>query len=179
MEVGTPKSQNSSLGIRNVFGDDYPYAPVWFSSTKHVFLLAEWEGRSWSGAGFYTKMFKKSRTRLCCFQLEVLMTSTHLNTNVLRMIFCAKSWRSGLWLYIYLVQVKSTCHELSLQNPWKNPWTGGKFFLEMATYRKPLQEYYGLEAALGERPGCSDSLHATEVLGAVEGADDGLVVFCS
>ena len=37
----TPKSQNSSLGIRNVFGDDYPYAPVWFSSTKHVFLLAE------------------------------------------------------------------------------------------------------------------------------------------
>ena len=41
MEVGTPKSQNSSLGIRNVFGDDYPYAPVWYSSTKHVFLLAE------------------------------------------------------------------------------------------------------------------------------------------
>eukprot|EP00434_Breviolum_minutum_P038783 symbB.v1.2.034418.t1/scaffold4402.1/size45815/3 len=25
-----------------------------------------------------------------------------------------------------------------------------------------VQEYYGLEAALGERPGCSDSLHATE-----------------
>ena len=70
-------------------------------------------------------------------------------------------------------------YAMSLQNPWKNPWTGGKFFLEMATYRKPLQEYYGLEAALGERPGCSDSLHATEVLGAVEGADDGLVVVCS
>lgn len=127
MEVGTPKSQNSSLGIRNVFGDDYPYASVWFSSTKHVFLLAEWEGRSWSGAGFYTKMFKKSRTRLCCFQLEVLLTSTHLNTNVLRMIFCAKSWRSGLWLYIYLVQVKSTCHEPP--KPMKKPLNRGEIFL--------------------------------------------------
>ena len=26
-----------------------------------------------------------------------------------------------------------------------------------------VQEYYGLQAALGERPGCGDSLHQTEV----------------